>query len=452
MMIGRAPVLALAAWGLLLVGTSAGAQDPVRQEQVVFSLLAYDGRQYVPTFAREPVDEIYLLADTAAVFAPRLAFVYYWPLSQSWRVETSALNIPLGETLEVVDAAGLTRTIQRTPYTYYNAPGRYDANWVIATGDAAHAAYNRYLDLFAAYQRETVAFNQRRGVYETTIAELASRIAATRADGGDPTAMEAQRDSLPVPAAPRRIWEEFYSVPPVNIVEGFVLDLPAGRYQMRLRTADGLILQGSEKQLVAFAKLRSDGVGYEVMPGDRWTRPSMSVTPGAILYVDGSTDLFVRPHLQDQYNDLAYAKLVNADAVGNARLTRWEKTSQIPDAVLLAMDDAADRREPTRLREEPFLVEQVEGNRMGYRIVPYLAGAGGTQPPRPDIIAFRIDLRPGNKWVRLALQDPDARAFAGAERQIRVVEDKGRPLLLGFAALPLLALAVVLIRRARSYQ
>ena len=322
--------LVLGAW-LTLVAGDVGAQDPVREEQVVFSLLAYNGRQYVPTFVREPVTEVYLLADRAAVLAPRVAFVYYWALTQRWRLETSTLNVPVGTTLEVLHPSRGVRSFRRTAYTYYNIPGRYQANWEIATGVDAHSEYHRYLELYSAYQRESIAFNRERAEYERQVAELARRLADLHAAGADATALEERRDSVEAPEPPLRTWERFYSVPPVAVSEGFVLELPAGRYRMRLRTADGLILQGSEKQIVAFAKLRSDGVGYEVMPGDRWTTPALSVNPGAILYVDGSTDLYLRPHFQDQYNDLLYA-----------RLTRWEKNQ--PDTGSDAVGAAQQRR------------------------------------------------------------------------------------------------------------
>ena len=432
---------------LALVSPDAGAQDPIREEQVVFSLLAYNGRQYVPTFVREPVTELYLIADRPAVLAPRIAFVYYWPLTRSWRVETGTLNVPVGTTLEVLHLAGEMRSFHRIAYTYYNVPGRYEVNWEIATGADAHDAYDLYLDLFAKYQRETIVYNRERAEYERQVAELARRIADLRAAGADAAALEQQRDSLQPPERPARTWERFYSVPPVAVREGFVLEVPPGRYRMRLRIADGRILQGSEKQIVAFSKLRSDGVGYEVMPADRWTRPVVSATPGTIFYVDGSTDLYLRPHFQDQYNDLHYARLVDADGIGNPRLTRWEKTSQIPGAVLSVR--RGNGRETTWVDEASYMVEQVEGGRLGYRVVPFAPGAGA--PPRPDLIAFGVDLEHTTRGVRLALADEEGVMLAGGERQIRVVDDDGRPWLLALAALPLVIIAMVLIGRARGY-
>ena len=439
--------LLLGTW-MTLAALAAGAQDPIREEQLVFSLLAYNGRQYVPAFAREPVTELYLLAGRPAVLAPRIAFVHYWPLTRSWRVDTGTLNIAVGTTLEVLRGGRDMQSFQRTAYTFYNVPRRYEANWEIATGAEAQEAYDRYLELFSAYQRETVAFNRARAEYERRVAELARRIADRHAAGSDAGVLEEERDALQLPHPPERSWERFFSVPPVAVREGFVIELPAGRYRMRLLTADGRILQGSEKRIIAFAKLRSGGVGYDVMPADRWTRPTVSSTPGAILYVDGSTDLYLRPHFQDQYNDLHYARLVDADGIGNARLTRWEKTGQIPGAMLAVRGGRG--RETAWIEEAAHLVQQVEGGRLGYRVVPFEPGPG--TPPRPDLVAFGIALDGGIRRVRLALADHEGAIIAGGERQIRVVEDAGRGWLLAFAAIPLVVIAALLIGRARRYR
>jgi hypothetical protein len=185
-----------------------------------------------------------------------------------------------------------------------------------------------------------------------------------------------------------------------------------------------------------------------VIPGDKWTRPVESKTPASVLYVDGSADLYLRPFFQQEYNDLYYEKMRQNDAKGNPNLMKWVRIQQVPKAgIVVRRPD----REPVEVREEPFYVEQVKGAALGYRIVPY-DPEGAHKDRDPSLRAFHVPLTPEDRVVRLRVQDSEGRPLQDGTRQIRVV----RPSQTGFVALilallPLVAMAVVLIRRSRVY-
>ena len=136
-------------------------------------------------------------------------------------------------------------------------------------------------------------------------------------------------------------------------------------------------MEGSERRIVTFARRRAEAVGLEVIPGDKWTRPVESTSPASVLYVDGSTDLYLRPFYQQEYNDLFYEKLRRNDAKGNPGLMKWVRIQQVPGAALAVSAGTARSRtaEPRLVQEEPFVVEQIPGGALGYRIMPSIPTA-----------------------------------------------------------------------------
>ena len=125
---------------LLVLGAGLlAAQAPRREEQFIYSVVAFNGRDYAGTFARRAADTIYLVADVDNFITARNTFVYYWPITADWRVDTSVLDVPFEGTLELAGTRGEPRTIATTPYTYYNVRGEYEQNWKVATDGEARA-------------------------------------------------------------------------------------------------------------------------------------------------------------------------------------------------------------------------------------------------------------------------------------------------------------------------
>jgi hypothetical protein len=235
-------------------------------------------------------------------------------------------------------------------------------------------------------------------------------------------------------------------VPPRPVEEAFILNLPVGEYSIRFLNTDGTIMEGSERKVMVFQKRRSEGTGYEVIPGDKWTRPVESTTPYAVLYVDGSSELYVRPFFEQEYNDLYFEKMQRNDAKGNPSVMKWVRIQQVPQARIAVRLPGGETQ---AVEEKPYFVEQVKGASLGYKIVPF-DPQGAHKDRDPSLRAFQVALPKGATRVAFSVMDKTGALLPGGERQIRVL----RPPKAGFVALllallPLAAMIVVLTRRAR---
>jgi hypothetical protein len=332
-------------------------------------------------------------------------------------------------------------------YTYYNERGEYELNWKVARDAEADRIWARWQQIASEYEKATSEYQDRAAKIEAERSALIPRIQSLRDAGKDATALIDRLASLQAPEAPQA--PQQYVVPPVEIQQAFIANLPRGEYMIRLRAADGSILEGSEKALVVHAKRRSGGVGYEVIPGDRWTRAVESTTPSSILYVDGSSDLYLRPYLEDEYNDLFYAKTIRNDDRGNPNLMKWQRIQQVPRATIQLAGGGAGA---AAVREQPWFVEQVQGVTLGYKIVPY-DPQGAHKGQEPSLIAFRVPLSRKVPAVGVKALDSTGNPLPGSARQIRVITPSRSEIILPVLALvPLLAMALVLIGRARKYR
>ena len=236
-----------------------------------------------------------------------------------------------------------------------------------------------------------------------------------------------------------------YVTPPTEVQLAFILDLPVGEYRLRF-LQEGRVMEGSEKRLVVFDRRRRDGIGLEVIPADKWTRPVESQTPSSVLYVDGTADLYLQPFFQDEFNDLYYEKLQKNDAKGNPDLVKWVRMQQVPGARLDVTRAGGSTGE---VREQPYFVEQVKGASLGYRIVPF-DPEGAHKGKEPSLRAFHVPIRRENGVIRLQVRDRGGAVLRGGGREIRVlVRSPLAGLLLLAAFSPLAVMAVVLARRAR---
>lgn len=432
---------------LLLAVIPAWAEVPARTEQVVYVIVAFSGKEYTPTFAPETSDTIYLMADRDSFLSIRKTLVYWWPLTAEWKTDQDTLNEHLLGTLELVPRSrGQARQIGLQTYTYFNRRGEYELNWQVAVGEAAERELEHARVLASAWFDASLAYQDASAVYQDAMADLVARITRARELGQDTTALEAAAAALVAPVAPQAPAE--YAVAPVELQEAFVVNLPVGEYDVRLVAEDGTVVEGTEKRLVVWNRRRGDGIGYEVIPSDKWTRAEESTTPASIIYVDGTADLYLRPFYEDEVQDLAYQKTVNNGASGNPHVFTWIRVQQVPKARIAF----APRRGPSsQLAEQSYRVEQTEGSALGYRIVPVEPRSDSTET-QADLIAFHVPVTSAGSLMRVQTVDANGTPIAGSERQIRVVaRPRWQHALLALALLPVLAMAIVLVVRSRRY-
>lgn len=439
------PFRLLVAAAILFGAASAlWADVPIRTEQFIYSIVAFNGHDYSGTFVQQPSTTIYLLAGTNNFLSARESLVYYWPLTASYRLDTSTLDHQFTGTLRV-RGQGVNETLSEQKYTYYNLRGEYELNWKVAMGAEAEKVYADYQAMTTKYMNEQLAYENAQQAYQQELDTLAGRIGTLRREGKDVSSLLAEFHALKQPQAPAA--PATYVVPPVPLQEAFVLNLRPGTYTISFVNPDGTIMQGSQKRVVVFAQHTALQVGYDVIPGDKWTRPETSNLPSSVLYVNGSTDLFLRPFFESEYNDLEYQKLIDNGNRGNPNVTEWVKLQQVPNAKII-VSGRAGRSEQS---QASYSVQQISGSALGYRIVPWnqAQAQAGSQP---DLIAFPIPIASGEKVVRVSALAQNGSPLAGSSREIRIITGSGpEGILILLFLLPLVVMGIVLAVRSRRY-
>ncbi|MGA2977778.1 MAG: hypothetical protein ABSF77_20955 [Spirochaetia bacterium] len=429
---------------LLILCARAGADVPLRVEQLIYSVTAYNGSDYSSTFALQTADTIYLLAGTDNLLSVRKTLVYWWPLTAEWKTDTDSLNQSLAGSLELRSPGGSVRTIPLQRATYFSIPSSAGQQWKVLIGPDADREIARADKLSEDYFAAVTDYQKKAQEYDAQVETLGDRISELESQGRDAGEIAARLSGLQRPTAPPA--PDAYIEAPEQAQDVFIVNLAPGQYSARLLAPDGRTLEGSDKRIVAYTQRRMGGIGYEVIPSDKWTRPEESKTPASVLYVNGTTDLYLRPFLEQEVNDLFYEKTVSNQSTGNPALYKWVRTEQVTGALSEA---ARPGKETVTIVEHPFIVAQSTGSGLGYTIAPFDPKTAAPDQS-PSMIAFPVSLKSADRIIRLRTLDSRGHPIAGSERQIRIV---ARPPLLILWALPafapVLAMVIVFIARAR---
>jgi hypothetical protein len=393
----RVALLALALLALLPAG--AAAQAPARERQFVYGLNVYTGTEYTGGFVPAAVETVYLLADQVGVLDPKRTEVYFWPITNDYRPDWTTLNELVPGTLEVLQGGRVIRTIELTDYVVQFDRAAGIGNGRISIGAPARehrAEFERarqsYLDRLRAYSDASEQYNRQ-------LEELARQ--------------PGPKTPPPMPLQPAP-----FSLFSTDLSRGFPLELPAGEYAIQLRTPDGAILPESRKRLVAVAP-RRQGVGYEVVPQEKWTIPERAGDPDNTIYTVPSGVVYLRPFVALEFNALEHARIANPqDVEATASRWTWVHVAAIEGASL-----AVDGR-PVGPGE--YSVQQVPGAALGYTIVPFERRPDDPPPGtlgerNPDLRAYRVEAPAGRAALDLRLVDPGGRELPGSARQLRAV-------------------------------
>ena len=432
---------------LAVIAAAASGEVRDREEQLIYSLTVFNGTGYSSTFSAESSDTLYLLSDADNFVTLRKTFVYYRPADAALKTDAALLDAVVEGVLEISGSAGDSQSLPMEDYTYYyyQPGGEAAAAWRTAAGPEAHRVYLDYTEKVRRFREGMDDYRLDRATYDYVAGELERRIREAEEAGGDVTRLEQVLRGLDAPARPA--FPEEYAVRPVRVDRAFIVNLPAGRYRARLVGRGGRILEGSEKTIVAFGRIGEPTVGYEVIPGDKWPRPVESRSNGSVIYVDGSSDLYLVASYQHEFTDLFYEKLIRNDARGSPGMRRRVSFQVIPGVRLAVVSRGGFTAAIGTL---PYFVEQERAGSHGYRIVPFDA-EGAHANRAPSLEAFHLAPDRYGARIRVALVDSRGEVIDTSMRRIRLLD--GAPSVGALAALAFLPLAagagVGLARRRR---
>jgi hypothetical protein len=387
---------------LLLQAAPALAQTPEKERRFVYGLNIYDGTTYATGFVPHTIDTIYVLADHVSVLDPKMTEVYFWPITNDLRPDFSSLNELVPGRLEVSDGSQVVETVELTEYVVQLDQSGKLGGGRVSLGEAARTSWE-------GFQAERAAYLERLRSHADAMEEHRRQLETIRSSAGSESTVVVP--DPPVEPTPFTLYS-------TEIGRGFPLQLAPGEYTIRVRDAAGRVVADSEKRLVAFAP-RRHGIGYEVIPQERWTVPEQAGDPADVVYTVAGGVTYLRPFAAQELNAQAYARLRNPqDLAATPNRWQWLHVAPLGVATLVVRDGDREQLLPI----EDFAVEQVAGATLGYRVVPFAERGDDPRPERtPDITGYRVEAPPGRGTLSLRLVDVDGRELPGSAREVVVV-------------------------------
>jgi hypothetical protein len=409
---------------LILLGgivQPASAEEPVKRQEFVWSVTTFSGQWYLGTFSPPEVPTIYLLAGTTNVVAGRYTMVYYWPIDREYKPDWATLNQDVEGTLELLDRSGNLLQQLRLGYFLATNPQRdLGRRTVLLLGQDAVQAYSDYRADLDAYRAASAEYDRQYREY------LVAR--AARPD--DP--------SVEPPAALPTFNQAL--APPK---QGFALALQPGVYQILMRDSMGEVIPGSRRTVISVAP-RRQSVGYTVIPEEKWTIPEVSNERSqAIYYTARGTAVYLQPYRTLEYNEQQYVRITEPqDTAASANRWLWIQTAPLQEVELQVV---AEGQVMDRIPRGWYVVEQVPGAALGYRVIPFSNAVHSA----PTFEAFEVLASSEVAGYRVRLVGADGGIVPGSERSlIKVSDDLSYPAYL-LAVLPLMVAAAVQSRRRR---
>lgn len=415
----------------ILMVTTTLAQAPDRQREFVYGLNVFTGQEYLGTFLPPTEDTLYLLADITNIVSPRETLVYFWPVTNELKADWDELNETVAGTLEIVQGGQVIQNLSLTSYVIQYPKGYQGGEVYIYTGEEAEAQYQKFDEARRAFRDEVAAYYEAIRNYRADIED--ALLEGTLTEEPDPP-----------PEQP----EPFVFLS-TNLHDGFPIKLPAGNYSIRLRGEAGQIVPESERDLVVFSSHRT-GVGYTVVPQDKWTTPEQSDDPSQILYARSGTIIYLQPFNEKEYNDLYFARLEAPQSTsGSSDRYRWVHL-QAKDARYLEIMHGSQVVD--RVEAKPYLVKQLPRTSLGYEVIEQASAEDERSRTRtPDFEGYEVRVEPGQPSFRVRLVDTNGNVIAGSEREIRLVNSQYSSSLLLLPVLPLIVGTVLIVWRKRRF-
>ena len=418
------------------------ADLPEFKEQFVYKMSLFDGKKITETFIPQGEDTIYVLAEENNILSPRVIMVHWWPLSGQYVPGYEKLNEEVPGTLEIVSDGDKIIPKEKEKYVLFY-PDTISGDFSeMHVGKEAYNILRKFKNPLLDYYKRYDDYNRKMVEFQSAFIAYADELEKKKRAGveTDPQEIKASMPQMPQPP-------EKPDFDITGLRYDFIVNLPEGTYTVRLRAKNGTIVEGSTKKLVAFSRRRAGGVGYEIIPKNRWTKRENSNDSSQTIYVVGENTLYLRGFHEDEYNERYYRKLVNPQSQGSAKRWIWVHTRPINDVLLSLKSKSGDVKKVAKL---PYMVKQVPGPTLGYEILPYSENAK-LEKKKPSFEGHMINIAPvddGGKFS-LWLEEDEGQHLKGSERKVlEVRKEKGNYLYL-ISFFPVIAGAVVAFNRRR---
>jgi len=204
---------------------------------------------------------------------------------------------------------------------------------------------------------------------------------------------------------------------------------------------------GLTKRLAEVSVLasRRQGIGYQVVPQEGWTRPERADDPADVIYAREGTVLYLQPYVKEGHKDLDdWQPEAPQNEAGHQARWAWAHVRPLEEAGNLILDYG---RQTVEVLARPYWVEQLPGSVLRYRVVDYDPVA---ETRRPDLVAYQLFVDANHAGYRLQLRDADGKVVPGSQRRVRRVPEVNTWALYSLAGLPLTIGAFVAINRRTS--
>jgi hypothetical protein len=420
---------------MLLVGGTAPCS--AQEEQLVYWPLVTDGKEYrrVP-YPRE-AGTLLVLADNDIVLEAKRAQVAYWPITGEYLADFVDEHGVVDGSLEIVSASGEVDVLEPEPYVVWHPLGVGSGPAEFVHGEDTKAFYEGYLVAARAAAAQEQEYQRIVGAHQAAV-EAWIRMAAERRGQNMPAPPPELEIERPEP------FHAFATEPQ----QAVVLSLPEGRYTLQIRSGDGHILPGSERELVSFGP-RARAIGYVLRPEDRWTRPAISFAPDEAIYTTGETDLFFQPVPVVEYDGGRFSRLFRPQSIEtvDASPTVWtpENEREWPENAALGLWNGGAMIDI--LPRTAYRVAQLAGSPRGYAIEEFAPNNHSSL--QPDFHAMRVPHGAEVTRVGLLADGAENLPVPASERRFRKVALPPEALLFAPALLPLVVGAAVRIRSRR---
>ncbi len=415
-----------------------GEVPVVAQEQLVYGLTLFDGRQYQWTFCPQDIKTAYVISDTRNAILVRRAKVYFWPITgeyvSDWEDATEMAD--LAElSMEVLAGSKLVATLRPQKYAMMYRSGYMGPATEILLDEAAQTEFDRYMIRLEEYGAAISRHYQAYMEYTKAISDFID----------NPTAFDGKIPKEPAEPTPPEVCLS-------QVYEAFIVDLPEGSYRIRLKDGAGNVVPGSEKAVVAFSAI-GRGIGYQIIPEDKWTCPSRSDDTSQNITALKDQVIYVKPYEEVSFNRHHYAKLTElhrpAGGRGMENQTLWTYVRPLGATdEMLSVEVVSGKDVAGTAVEKPYHVEQTSGSSLGYNIIEF---SPETCPESsPDFTAFKIEMPQNPGRYRLQIVNASGQVLDDSTRELRIVQGTDSSWIQAAAFIPLFVGAFMVISRRRK--